>query len=307
MSSRSESFRRVRFELAKGRMAGIAWGDETRPPDILFVHATGMNAMAYKTMLAPLGERYHVLAVDARGHGLTELPARTFGYTSWNTHRDDILELIETYLKPPLTLAGHSMGGTVSLLAAGRRPGLVSGLCLIDPVILPPGRYQTLDLPLAPTLMRHTMPIARGAARRRRRFDSRDDAFAALKSRGFFKTFPDEALRDYLTDGLVDEGNGQFRLACSPKYEAATFAAHRHNPWRALVRAPKPIVFLNAEKNSTCPPPIAHRIKYVRGDVRIAVIEGSTHALPFERPDRARTAIETAAIMGRGVAYADLD
>lgn len=286
-------------------MAGVAWGDASRPPDILFLHATGFNAFAYRALLAPLAERFHVLAIDARGHGLTRLPAKRWGYTSWNVHREDVLELIETYLKPPLTLAGHSMGATVSLLSAGKRPDLVRGMALIDPVILPPGRYQTLELPFATALIMGRSPIARGARRRRSRFASREAAFKALKGRGFFKTFPDDALRDYLQDGLIEDGE-QMRLSCTPAYEAATFAAHRHDPWRALMRAPKPIVILRAEINSTCPEAVARRIKELRGDVRIATVEGATHALPMERPDRARAAIETAAVMATGGAYADL-
>lgn len=285
-------------------MTGVAWGDPSRPPDILFVHATGFNAQAYRALLAPLGERFHVLAIDARGHGLTQLPAKRWGYSSWKVHREDVLELMQTYLTPPLTLAGHSMGATVSLLVAGKRRDLVRGLALIDPVILPPGRYQSLELPFMALAMRNT-PIVRGARRRRSRFESREAAFAALKGRGFFKTFPDEALRDYLQDGLVEDGD-EMRLSCTPAYEAATFAAHRHDPWRALARAPKPIVILRAEINSTCPPSVAQRIKDVRPDVRLATIDGATHALPMERPDRARAAIETAAMMATGGTYADL-
>jgi pimeloyl-ACP methyl ester carboxylesterase len=286
-------------------MAGIAWGDETRPPDIVFLHATGFNAMTYRSVLAPLGERYHVLALDARGHGRSELPPRRFGYTSWNTHRDDLIELIETHLGAAVTLAGHSMGATVCLLAAARRPGLARGLALIEPVVLPPARYQTLSLPFAPFLMRYTLPLARSAAKRRTRFASREAAFKALKGRGIFKTIPDETLRAYLEDGLVEEDGG-VRLACSPTYEAATFAAQRQDPWSALTRAPRPIVVLCAQRHSTCPPAIAERIQDLRPDARIATIGGATHALPMERPDRARAAIETAAMMATGGAYLDL-
>ncbi|MGE3251768.1 MAG: alpha/beta fold hydrolase [Hyphomonadaceae bacterium] len=303
-----DTFRRVHFDLARGRMAGIAWGDATRAPDILFIHATGMNAMTYRSVLQPLGERFHVLAIDVRGHGLTELPAKRWGYSSWNRHRDDVIELIETYLKAPLTLAGHSMGATVSLLIAGKRPHLARALAMIDPVIMPPGRYQTLDLPFAPTLMMSATPIVRGARRRRATFESKDAAFEALKGRGFFKTFPEQTLRDYIEDGFVDDGQGGVRLACSPAYEAATFSAQRNNPWAALMRAPKSLVVLRAETNSTISVACANRIKSQRPEARIATIAGSTHALPMERPDRARAAIETAHVMATGgAAYVDLE
>ena len=137
----AEPFRRVSFDVPGGRIAGIAFGRDTPNPDIVFLHATGLNARAYRTLLQPLGERFHVLAIDARGHGLTTLPARRFGYTSWRPHRDDLIALLEQHVTTPVTLAGHSMGATVSLLAAGRRPDLVAGLALIEPVILPAAGY----------------------------------------------------------------------------------------------------------------------------------------------------------------------
>ncbi|MGE0828256.1 MAG: alpha/beta fold hydrolase, partial [Hyphomonadaceae bacterium] len=127
------------------------------------------------------------------------------------------------------------------------------------------------------------------------------------KGRGFFKTFPDEAIRDYLIDGLRDDPSGGLKLSCSPRYEAATFAAQRHNPWHALQRAPKHIVLLRGQHHSSCPAQMSARMKEMRPDLRIATIAGATHALPMERPDRARAAIETAALMATGGVYSDLD
>jgi pimeloyl-ACP methyl ester carboxylesterase len=158
------SFRRVRFDVAQGQMAGIELGLQTPNPDIVFMHATGFNARTYRTLLAPLADRYRVLALDARGHGLTNLPARTFGYTSWRRHRDDLINVLEKYCTQPVTLAGHSMGATVSLLVAGKRPDLVASLALIEPVILPAAAYAFSELPFGPLIQRATAPLPRGGA-----------------------------------------------------------------------------------------------------------------------------------------------
>ncbi|MGE0045609.1 MAG: hypothetical protein AB7T08_07610, partial [Hyphomonadaceae bacterium] len=75
-----------------------------------------------------------------------------------------------------------------------------------------------------------------------------------------------------------------------------------------LMRAPKSLVVLRAETNSTISVACANRIKSQRPEARIATIAGSTHALPMERPDRARAAIETAHVMATGgAAYVDLE
>ena len=51
-----------------GEMAGLAFGPADRPLDLLFVHANGFNARTYRTILGPLAEQFHILAVDLRGH-----------------------------------------------------------------------------------------------------------------------------------------------------------------------------------------------------------------------------------------------
>jgi len=293
-----ESFRRLSFEVPGGRMAGIAFGAEKPTPDIVFLHATGFNARTYRALLEPLGERFSVLALDARGHGRTTLPAKTFGYTSWRRHRDDLIAVLE-HFTAPVTLAGHSMGATVSLLTAGKRTDLVAGLALIDPVILDAAGYASFQLPGAPLWLRHTMPLARGALNRRAQFESREAAVAALSGRGVFKTFPPAVIADYVADGMIEDGQGGFKLACAPKYEAATYCAQRNDPWEALRRVTDPLVMLRAEHNSTISEAGVHRVQAIKPDARIATVDGAGHMLPMERPDRVRSAIESAALLAK--------
>ncbi len=281
-------------------MAGIAFGRESASPDIVFLHATGFNAHAYRAMLAPLGQRYHVLALDFRGHGRTTLPARRFAYASWACHRDDVIAILEQSASAPVTLTGHSLGGTVALLAAAERPDLIASLALIDPVILPPRAAAAMHAPLAPLLMRWNFHLARNAAKRRAHFADRESAVAAFTGRGVFKAFTREMIEDYVADGLIEDGHGAMKLACAPAYEAATFSAHRNRPWRALKAVSQPLVILRAEKRSTLPAAAIKRIAALQPHARIATVEGAGHMLPMERPDRVRAAIETAMLMGRG-------
>jgi pimeloyl-ACP methyl ester carboxylesterase len=275
-------------------MAGIAFGAETATPDIVFIHATGFNARTYRTLLQPLGERFHVLALDARGHGLTTLPQKLFSYTSWKRHRDDLIAVLE-HFTAPVTLAGHSMGATISLLTAGVRTDLVNGLALLEPVILPAAGYALMQLPLAPIWSGHSMPLARGARGRRNKFASREEAITAFTGRGIFKAFPAEVVADYVGDGLAEDGNGGgFKLACAPAFEAATYAAQRHDPWGALRKVTDPMVMLRAERGSTISEAAMHRVASIKADARVATVEGASHMLPIERPDRARAAIESA-------------
>lgn len=298
MTEPTENFRRVSFEVPGGRIAGIAFGAETATPDVVFMHATGFNARTYRALLQPLGERMHVLALDARGHGLSTVPARLFGYTSWTQHRDDLIAVLE-HFTAPVTLAGHSMGATVSLLTAGKRTDLVNGLALLEPVVMPAAATAVVQLPFAPLMQRFSMPLARGAMNRRSHFASRYEAVKGFTGRGVLKTFPVEMIEDYVGDGVVEDGKGGFKLACRPAYEAATYCAQRHDTWGALRKVTDPLVLLRAERGSTIMEASMHRIAAIKADARVATVEGSGHMLPMERPDRARAAIESAVLMAR--------
>lgn len=286
--------RRVEFALKDGVMAGLDFGDSARPHDLVFVHANGFNAKTYQTLLAPLAARLRILAVDLRGHGRSQLPTKMQGRRSWRDLGDDVAELAAK-LGHPVWLAGHSMGGTSSLLAAAKVPHQVKGLVLFDPVIMPRLfiLYASAPWHSAETLAKR-VPIARQAAGRRAVFASPDAAFQAYKGRGAFKSWPDEVLADYLADGLKPMVDGQVELACAPQWEASNFASQGHDPWAAARRYPGPIHILRAEHGSTCK--VGDGAALMRRNRRLTLrtVAGTSHFLPMERPDVAREAILSA-------------
>jgi pimeloyl-ACP methyl ester carboxylesterase len=105
-------------------------------------------------------------------------------------------------------------------------------------------------------------------------------------------------IEDYLGDGLVEDERGGFKLACTPGYEAATYCAQRHDPWAGLRNLECPLVLLRAEKNATSSLASMQRMAALKPNARLAIVEGTGHMLPMERPDRVRAAIETALLLG---------
>src|ERR1700710_1513951 len=100
-----------------GAMAALEFGPQDRPVDIIFSHANGFNGRTYRTILRPLGATLRILALDLRGHGASTLPAVIEGRQGWLDFREDLLALLAAACEAPAVLAGHSMGGTSSLLA----------------------------------------------------------------------------------------------------------------------------------------------------------------------------------------------
>jgi pimeloyl-ACP methyl ester carboxylesterase len=277
-----------------GEMAALDFGPEGRPFDVVFLHANGFNAMTYRSILGPLSAGLRVLAVDQRGHGASRLAANPDGRRSWKDLRDDLVALLDVLDQPPVVLSGHSMGGTVSILAAALRPKAVSSLVLFDPVIMPPMVALYAHAPWSSGQLRR-MPIVQGALRRRAVFDSREAAMAAYKGRGAFKTWPDSVVADYVAGGFVETADGKVTLACAPRWEASSYAAQGHNPWAALRRIKAPVRILKAEKGSTCRGSAAE-LRRRKPDLQLEIVPGSTHFLPMESPGLVRDALMDAAV-----------
>ena len=286
--------RRFRIDLKDGETSGIAFGDPVRPIDVMFLHATGFNAITYQSILEPLGSQMHVAALDMRGHGRSRLPANPKKLKSWNKFRDDVIHVLEKTSPEGAVLGGHSMGATVALLVAGKRPDLVKGLVLVDPVLLRRAALRLYNIPL----LNMTIPksaMSKGALKRRREFGSPGEAAEQLRGRGAFKTWRAPFLDDYVVDGVLRRDDGRFMLSCTPEWEAAVFGAHRYRPWKALRKLRKkriPIIVLQADKESTSPPDADQRIHDIRPDAAVTKVPGTTHFVPMERPYVVRDALK---------------
>jgi pimeloyl-ACP methyl ester carboxylesterase len=286
--------RRFRINIKDGETSGIAFGDPVRQVDVMFLHATGFNAITYQSILEPLGGQMHVAALDMRGHGRSRLPANPHRLKSWNKFRDDVIQVLEKTSPEGAVLGGHSMGATVALLVAGKRPDLVRGLVLVDPVLLRRSASRAYNIPIL-NMFIQSNAMSKQALKRRRDFASPGEAAESLRGRGAFKTWRTPFLDDYVVDGVLRQDDGRYSLSCTPEYEAAVFNAHRYRPWRALRKIRKkriPIVVLQGERESTSPPDADVRIHAVRPDAAITKVPGTTHFVPMERPYVVRDALK---------------
>ena len=102
-------------------------GDQTSQPLIL-LHALGPDAKDWDEVALTLAERYHVFALDQRGHGESARP----GIYSFEAMRDDLKAFADALSLDRFTLIGHSMGGTVAFLFAEQWPDRIEKLVIED-------------------------------------------------------------------------------------------------------------------------------------------------------------------------------
>lgn len=256
-------------------------------PRLHFAHATGMNAQLYEAVLAPLADRFAITISDARGHGHTGLDRDPGHLKSWDDFALDLSHLLDVIDRGSAwILAGHSMGATVSLLAASMRPDRVAGLVLLDPPMLP---FDVAREVRAGAIIPN--PMADQAARRRGMFPSRADARAAYHGRGVFQTWSDADLDAYLAGGLLETDEG-VELACAPAFESATFRAVSPNVEPALAHVRCPFVLLAGEHGSTVRDVELAAFAAHPHCINAERLPGTTHFLPLERPELVCAAIE---------------
>ena len=112
----------------RGSLAlNYAEGPPSGPP-ILFLHGLSDRWQFFQPVLPFLSHRWHVYALDFRGHGASghEPPYR------YMDHISDVVGFMEDVIDEKAVLYAASLGGMISLMVAARRPDLVKALVFGD-------------------------------------------------------------------------------------------------------------------------------------------------------------------------------
>lgn len=101
----------------------------SRGPTILLLHGRWGRAQTWSDLMLKYGDRYRMLALEQRGHGLSAKP--TGGYSPVDMARDAHDFLVQLDLGPAIVV-GHSMGGRHAAFLAAEYPELVSACAILD-------------------------------------------------------------------------------------------------------------------------------------------------------------------------------
>ena len=97
---------------------------------VLLLHGFPLDHTMWEGQRAAIGQNYHVIMPDLRGHGQTEAPD---GIYPIDDMADDVIELLDSLkITEPVVVGGLSMGGYLALSLAVRYPKRLCGLMLID-------------------------------------------------------------------------------------------------------------------------------------------------------------------------------
>jgi len=104
-------------------------------PPLVLLHGATNRWQEWLPILPQLEQRWHVYAVDLRGHGQSGPAADVAGY-HLGRFAADIAALLRERVEEPCLLMGLSWGALTALFAAQLAPDRVRALVLEDPPLM---------------------------------------------------------------------------------------------------------------------------------------------------------------------------
>jgi pimeloyl-ACP methyl ester carboxylesterase len=215
------------------------------------------------------------VALDLRGHGDSEWPSTSRGYQ----HEDflsDLAGLLKHLDKEPLTIIGHSLGGSMCLLYAATFPEKVRRLVLLESL----GPFARADDEV-PDIIAERL---KGRDYVEIPFPHETIEAAAKAIQKTFPLIPDGAALHMAEHGTHFKG-GRYRWKHDPILRYRTTTAMSEGQIEAFIRRLKcPILFVYGTESDF--------MKSVRGrraqlfpNAKIIPIEGAGHHIPHEKPE----------------------
>ncbi|MBW2272875.1 MAG: alpha/beta hydrolase [Deltaproteobacteria bacterium] len=244
----------------------LTWGSSAKPALVL-LHGGGAN-VSWWTHLAPaLAERFHVTALDFRGHGDSDYPEEV----EKGGFDVDLRALLDHLAKPDAVLVGHSMGAHVALRHAAASSA-TRAIVLLE-ISRGAGAQLRRGARLALAL-RRSYPSAQEAISRFRFLPSADHA--------------DPALREHIARRSVGAlPDGRFSYKFDPRWFGL--------PSRAPANAGDvgcPTLILRGAESRLLTPEGAQQLANEIPGAEWREIEGAGHNLHLDRPESVLEALE---------------
>jgi lipase len=260
------------------KLAHEEWG-ERGAPVLVCLHGVTGHGLHFAGLGRRLAERFHVVALDLRGHGHSSFEP------PWHLeqHVEDALDTLSEkgLLFEPVRWLGHSFGGRIAFEVAAAAPETVERLVLLDPAILIPG---------------HVAVGAAEDARRDRSYASFEEGVERRFDESRLSRAPRELVEGELRHHLLESPDGRWRY----RYlQSAVVAAYgemsREPPPFELVRVPTLLV-LGEDSYLPYDHLLEAHVAALGDELEVVRVPGG-HTLLWDAPEETAEAVE--AFLGR--------
>lgn len=116
------------------------WGGQGTP--LVLLHGLSSNSRIWDWTGPILAGNFRVLAVDLRGHGLSDKPEEAYGFEEVS---GDVAELVALLGLQRPVIVGHSWGGSVAVQFAAAQTNETRGVVLVDGGFMSPAGRMTWE------------------------------------------------------------------------------------------------------------------------------------------------------------------
>jgi pimeloyl-ACP methyl ester carboxylesterase len=255
-------------ELADGvvhyELAGPAGG-----PTVVFVCGFSTPYFIWDHNVPALtAAGYRTLRYDLYGRGFSDRPTGVdYGPDLFDRQLAELIERLA--LDTPVTLAGVSMGGAISVLFAQRHPQLVNGLILVDPAGFPMPLPLTLELVRLPGIGELMMRLVGDQTTRA----------------GMAGNFHDAS--------LLPEFARKFEVQLGYQgFQAAQLSTLRHMPlqaldasYRAVGASGIPVLLVWGRADPVIPFETNEQVRAAMPQAELLAVDDAAHTPNYERPE----------------------
>jgi len=290
------------------RLHHLDWGNAGAHP-IVLMHGVRLHAHVWNDFARRVAGRYHVIALDQRGHGDSAWGSAD-EYQIEEYYRD-LQAVLRARGIARFTLVGHSLGGMVSMFYTHRHPEEVERLVLVDISAGRPPAPPGADL----SRITETPPP--------RDFDSPEDASQYLA--GLMKLAPGHMVEESARHGLrrteagrytwkydpallmrrpapanasaggnpaASGGSAAQKPAASSTHAAQDPAAMPPDLWGMVGEIKAPTLLQYGSESRVVTSELAERMRAAMPDCTVERIERAGHALFTDRPDEFAAGVE---------------
>ena len=248
-------------------------------PALHFTHANGIPGKSYETFLSYFQDEYNVHYMPYIGMD------KKFPVTAkWKYLVQEVILDIETHFPNQKVIGvGHSFGSLLTLMCAYQRPELFSQLVIMDPPFIIGRKSPILELIQKFNLKQVYDATPAGITLKRRdHWESKEDAYQALRHNRLFNHFNEQSFLDYMESGLENDlVNGGVTLKIPKTLEAEIFKTVPAWWWRTPRKLPQVPTYLITSKESHFYKQEIPQTAFKVYGIPFSVVEG-THMFPLE-------------------------
>lgn len=240
-------------------------------PPVVMLHGLTSNLTALQPEIERLSQSFEVIAVDSRGHGRSDKPAR---YTLQD-HIDDVVGVMDALKLDTVNLIGTSAGSYIAQGVASQHPERIRKLVLI----VPKSNGKTSSV--ARFIAQHEDEV-RGM--------SHDEIQALVLSRIFAPSTPQSVKEAQAIRSQQQAGQGLTLDAQQAEAASQALAGFDFRPVLAQITAETLVI--SGRHDILNPPEEGHLIAELIPNTRLEILEHSGHLPNVEEPGRLLDLIE---------------